>query len=55
MKPTIFGGPMAVQRPEQELLAACSVHGRKPFNEATIRMLAATESGESVIEDDRSI
>ena len=32
-----YGGPMMVPHTRQELVAACAVHGRPPFNEATVR------------------
>jgi hypothetical protein len=33
-------GPEAITRPPEELIAACAVDGRPPFNEATVRFAA---------------
>ena len=40
-----YSGPMMVPHTRQELVAACAVHGRPPFNEATIRATGADPDG----------
>ena len=43
---TMVGGPMAGARPEEELVAACRVHGRSPYNDlTTTRETEGTEPG----------
>ena len=33
----MYSGPMMAPRTQQELVAACAIHGRSPFNDATVR------------------
>jgi hypothetical protein len=39
-----YGGPMTAPRPQQELIGACAVHGRPPFNDATVTYYASHEA-----------
>ena len=32
-----YSGPMMAPRPREELIAACAVHGRSPFNDQTAK------------------
>jgi hypothetical protein len=41
---SMYSGPMMAPRTRQELIAACSVHGSSPFNDATIRAVQADPS-----------
>jgi hypothetical protein len=36
-------GPMMAVRPREELIAACVVHGRSPFNDRTVRYTASID------------
>ncbi len=38
----MFSGPMMVPSTREELVAACAVHGRSPFNRATIEAAEST-------------
>ncbi len=38
-----WSGPMMAPRPREELVAACPVHGRHPYNDASIAARDAAE------------
>jgi len=40
MGTSAFWGGMAAPRPREELVAACAVHGRPPYNQRTLEYLA---------------
>jgi len=48
----VLGGPMFAPRPPEELLAACAVHGRAPFNRRTLEWLDRQEQERDVRSDE---
>jgi len=43
---SMYSGPMMAPRTSEELVAACAVHGRSPFNDASIEAVGA-DAGEN--------
>jgi hypothetical protein len=39
MQSSAYSGPIFSPRPPEELVAACAVHGRAPFNQQTLAFL----------------
>lgn len=54
MMGTSLSGPMAAPRTREELVAACSTHGRSPYNDRTLVALGRKHPDSLVVPTSRS-